>query len=91
MIDRSYLLVHLCQQLAHELAQPPAHSYQRWKENLATLGHTVAVYANGVEQPATMTGQAVDVQEDGALIVAEADGVRHAFHAADVSIRATNH
>jgi BirA family biotin operon repressor/biotin-[acetyl-CoA-carboxylase] ligase len=88
LIDRGYLLVHLCQQLAKELARTPAESYQRWKSHLATLGHTVAVYANGPEQPATLVGQAVDVQDDGALIVVDATGTQHRVHAADVSLRA---
>jgi BirA family biotin operon repressor/biotin-[acetyl-CoA-carboxylase] ligase len=88
LIDRGYLLVHLCQQLAKELTLTPAESYQRWKSHLATLGHMVAVYANGPEQPATLVGQAVDVQEDGALIVVDATGTQQRVHAADVSIRA---
>jgi BirA family biotin operon repressor/biotin-[acetyl-CoA-carboxylase] ligase len=87
LVDRSYLLVQLCRQLAEGLTLTPAQSYQQWKENLATLGQTVAVYAQGTEQAATLTGRAVDVQEDGALVIEDGAGNRHAFHAADVSIR----
>lgn len=89
IVDRSYLLVHLCRQLAEALALAPAETYRLWKSHLATLGQSVAVYPQGVEQPPTLTGQAIDVQEDGALIVQDASGTRHSFHAADVSIRVT--
>jgi BirA family biotin operon repressor/biotin-[acetyl-CoA-carboxylase] ligase len=89
LIDRSALLIQLCQQLAEELSRSPMQSHQQWKSNLATLGHTVAVYQQGVEQPATLTGQAVDVLEDGSLVVVDETGARHTFHAADVSVRAT--
>ena len=88
LIDRSYLFVHLCQQLATGLTLSPATIYQQWKTHLATLNQNVAIYANGTEQPATLIGRAVDAQEDGALVIQDADGTRHTFHAADVSIRA---
>jgi BirA family biotin operon repressor/biotin-[acetyl-CoA-carboxylase] ligase len=88
LVDRGYLLVHLCRQIAEALTRPPAEQYQRWKRHLSTLGQTVAVYSQGVEEAPTLTGQAVDVQEDGALVVLDASGTRHAFHAADVSVRA---
>ena len=90
LIDRSELLVQLCQQLAAALMLTPDENYQRWKSHLATLGHQVAVYQGGVEQPVTLTGQAVDVQADGALVVVDDAGTRHTFHAADVSIRAAS-
>lgn len=88
LIDRSALLVQLCQQLAEEVSRSPMQSYRQWKSNLATLGHTVAVYQQGVEQPATLSGQAVDVLEDGSLVVVDETDTRHTFHAADVSVRA---
>jgi BirA family biotin operon repressor/biotin-[acetyl-CoA-carboxylase] ligase len=87
LIDRSYLLVHLCQHLAEELTVTSAESYRRWKSHLATLGHQVAVYTQGLEQPPALSGQAVDVQEDGALVVEDAAGQQHIFYAADVSVR----
>jgi BirA family biotin operon repressor/biotin-[acetyl-CoA-carboxylase] ligase len=92
-IDRSYLLVHLCRHLSEMLAQSPAEIYQQWRSHLATLGQTVAVYdragyTQGVVQTPTLIGQAVDVQEDGGLVVLEANGERHTVYAADVSIRA---
>jgi BirA family biotin operon repressor/biotin-[acetyl-CoA-carboxylase] ligase len=89
LIDRGYLLVHLCQQLAIALETPPAETYRRWKDHLSTLNHPVTVYEQGVERPPTLAGQAVDVREDGALVVVDDAGTRHTFHAADVSIRAT--
>lgn len=88
VINRSELFVHLCQQLAQELTLPPAESYRRWKTHLATLSQRVAIYQQGVEAPATLVGQAIDTQEDGALIVVDDSGTRHTFYAADVSIRA---
>jgi BirA family biotin operon repressor/biotin-[acetyl-CoA-carboxylase] ligase len=89
LIDRSYLFVQLCQRLAEGLTLLPAESYHHWKSHLATLGQTVAVYPHGLEQSATLVGQAIDVQEDGALVVEDAAGTRHIFYAADVSIRPT--
>ncbi|MCC6457635.1 MAG: biotin--[acetyl-CoA-carboxylase] ligase [Caldilineaceae bacterium] len=88
IIDRSYLLVELCRQLAEGLALPPTESYRRWKAQLSTLGQSVAVYPHGPTEVAILTGQAIDVQEDGAIIVEDATGARHTFHAADISIRA---
>ncbi len=90
LIDRSDLFVHLCQQIAVGLTRTPTASYQQWKAHLATLGQNVAVYTNGLAQPATLIGKAIDVQEDGALVVEEATGRQHTFYAADVSIRAAN-
>ena len=94
LIDRGLLLVHLCQHLAKELTLAPAESYQQWRANLNTLDHTVAVYAQGSETQhaapsATLVGQAIDVQTDGALVVLDEHGKHHTFHAADVSVRAT--
>ncbi len=89
VVDRSALLVQLCRQLAEALADTPAQNFARWKAHLATLGHAVAVHPIGVEQRAMLTGKAVDVQEDGALVVVDEAGNRHTFHAADVSIRPT--
>jgi BirA family biotin operon repressor/biotin-[acetyl-CoA-carboxylase] ligase len=87
LVSRERLLVHLCQQLAEGLMCPPTAIYQQWKSHLATLGHTVAVYAQGVEAPAALVGHAVDVLESGALIVVDDGGTTHTFHAADVSVR----
>jgi BirA family biotin operon repressor/biotin-[acetyl-CoA-carboxylase] ligase len=87
LIDRSYLLVQLCQRLTEGLTLSAAESYQRWKSHLATLGQQVALYANGTEQPATLVGRALDVQSDGALVIEDEEGKHHTFHAADVSIR----
>lgn len=87
LIDRSYLLVQLCHRLTEGLTLSAPESYQRWKSHLATLGQQVAVYPNGPEQPATLVGRAIDMQNDGALVIEDADGKRHIFHAADVSIR----
>jgi BirA family biotin operon repressor/biotin-[acetyl-CoA-carboxylase] ligase len=88
-IDRSALLIHLCTALSASLTQTPAAIYQEWKGHLSTLGHTVAVYATGVEQGPTLIGKAVDVQEDGALVVMDETGAKQAFYAADVSVRVT--
>lgn len=91
-IDRSELLIQLCRQLAQSLTLTTPESYQQsyhqWKSNLATLGQSVAIYANGTEQPPTHIGQAIDVQEDGALIIQDESGTSHTFYAADVSVRA---
>ena len=89
LIDRSYLLVLLCQALTHAFTRSTTENYLQWKAQLNTLGQTVAVYAQGIEEAATLTGQAVDVQDDGALVVVDETGAAHAFHAADVSVRVT--
>jgi BirA family transcriptional regulator, biotin operon repressor / biotin---[acetyl-CoA-carboxylase] ligase len=89
LVDRSYLLVELCEQLAAGLTLPPAEIYRRWKARVSTLGQPVAVYPHSLEQKASLTGRAIDIQEDGAIIIEDATGTRHTFHAADVSIRAT--
>lgn len=89
LIDRNELLIHLCTALSTGLAQTPIAIYQAWKSHLATLGHTVAVYATGVEQSPTLIGKAVAVQEDGALVVLDQTGAKQTFYAADVSVRVT--
>lgn len=94
LIDRSYLLIELCRHLAEGLTLPAAESYQRWKARLTTLGQTVSVYPHNLAQQspeptATLTGRAIDVQEDGAIIIEDATGTQHIFYAADVTIRPT--
>jgi biotin-(acetyl-CoA carboxylase) ligase len=86
-VSRETLLVHLCQQLAEGLMRPPTAIYQQWKAHLATLGQTVAVYPQGVEAQPTLIGHAIDVLENGALVVVDEAGTAHTFHAADVSVR----
>lgn len=87
LIDRNALLIHLCTALSAGLQQTPKAIYQAWKSHLSTLGHTVAVYASGVEISPTLIGKAIDVQEDGALVVLDGTGAKQEFYAADVSIR----
>jgi BirA family biotin operon repressor/biotin-[acetyl-CoA-carboxylase] ligase len=86
-LDRTELLALLCEALSHSLAQSPAAIHHQWATQLITLGQAVAVYHDPAAHTPTLTGQAVAVAADGALIVADDAGIRHTVHAADVSIR----
>ncbi len=57
--------------------------FDTWKARLVTLGQSVTVTAPGE----TFEGKAVDVEEDGALVVVRADGRRSRVEAGDVTLR----
>lgn len=58
---------------------------REWAANLVTIGQEVQVLNNGGQRQ--LTGLAVGVTEDGALVVREANGFEHSVQAGDVSIR----
>ncbi len=57
---------------------------QEWKNSSMTLGRRVSV-----SQPAGsfFTGKAIDIREDGALVVQGADGTQKHFHAGEVTLK----
>jgi BirA family biotin operon repressor/biotin-[acetyl-CoA-carboxylase] ligase len=57
--------------------------FEAWKRRLVNLGQQVKVIA----PDRTFEGRAVDVEDDGALVVLTADGVRQRVEAGDVSLR----
>jgi biotin-(acetyl-CoA carboxylase) ligase len=60
--------------------------YNQWRPLLVGLGQRVTIHTEiGANCP--LTGVAIDVTENGELIVASDDGARHAFSAGDVSLR----
>ncbi|GIV78771.1 MAG: biotin--[acetyl-CoA-carboxylase] ligase [Litorilinea sp.] len=87
VVDRTDLLIGLCQVLAARLMDEPAAVFQAWQERLVTLGQTVGVYTRGLDQEPTLVGQAVGVTPQGELVVMDRTGQRHTFSAGDVSIR----
>ncbi len=89
IVDRTQLLALLCEELSRGLHQSPAEIHAHWSAHLATLGQAVHVYTAEEGRTPTLTGQAVAVDSDGALIVEDDQGVRHTIHAGDVSVRPT--
>jgi BirA family biotin operon repressor/biotin-[acetyl-CoA-carboxylase] ligase len=61
--------------------------FEAWKERLITLGREVTATGAGE----TLRGIAVDVDNDGALIVETAPGVRERVEAGDVTLSASVH
>ncbi|MHB1420006.1 MAG: biotin--[acetyl-CoA-carboxylase] ligase [Bacillota bacterium] len=59
---------------------------ERWKELNITLGQQVTV----TTFQDSFTGTAVDVLEDGALVVQGDDGIKRVFQSGDVSVRSRN-
>lgn len=57
--------------------------FETWKSRLVTLGRAVTVTA----PDGSFQGEAVDVEEDGALVVVRADGTRQQVEAGDVTVR----
>lgn len=87
-VDRALLLEHLCRRLAVWLDAAPEAVQAGWRARLATLGQAVAVYDNGPGAAPSLRGRAVDVGDDGALVVMDAAGRLHHIYAADVTLRA---
>ncbi|HXF63859.1 MAG TPA: biotin--[acetyl-CoA-carboxylase] ligase [Caldilineaceae bacterium] len=85
-VDRTDLLIHLCRALGPWLATPADGLLAAWRARLSTLGQPIAVYEQGQTTP-LLTGLAVDVDASAVLVVQDAEGVRHAIHAGEVSLR----
>ncbi len=59
-----------------------AEPFEAWRSRLVTLGKAVVASGAG----AAVRGVAVDVTEDGALLIETPDGVRHSVFAGDVTL-----
>ncbi|MCC6167680.1 MAG: biotin--[acetyl-CoA-carboxylase] ligase [Caldilineaceae bacterium] len=86
-IDRTALLIALCQAFAAALERPPHQLRTDWRDRLSTLGRRVALYARPDDPTPVLTGQAVDVDVDGALLLQDDQGRRHTVHAGDLALR----
>jgi BirA family transcriptional regulator, biotin operon repressor / biotin---[acetyl-CoA-carboxylase] ligase len=84
-VDRTTLLITLCEQLAIAQQEPTAALYRAWRDRMAMLERVVAVYSPPAPTP--VIGTAVDVLPDGRLLLIDGAGRRHFFEAADVSLR----
>lgn len=83
-VERTALLIALCRQLSAWVAAEPDELYATWRSMLQTLGQSVTVRSVEGEY----TGMAVEVTEDGALVVEGEGGERRTFSAGDVTLRA---
>ena len=84
-VAREELLARFCNHFEALYEQALAGSrapFQAWRERLVTLGREVV--ATGARE--TIRGVAVDVDEDGALVIAQADGRRVRVEAGDVTL-----
>lgn len=82
--DRSALLVAVCRRLDANL-DTPARAMAAWRGHLLTLGRHVSVRT--LDGSAAVSGRAVDVDDEGNLVVELPDGQRRHFNAGDVTLR----
>jgi BirA family biotin operon repressor/biotin-[acetyl-CoA-carboxylase] ligase len=85
-VPREEVLAAFCNEFEPLYEQAIAGSsepFQTWKSRLVTLGQDVTVSA----PDGAFSGRAVDVEEDGALIVLTGDSQRVRVEAGDVSVR----
>ena len=88
-IDRTALLVALCRAW-EELVSPdasPHDIYHEWRNLLLTLGQPVTAHLYADHGTLKITGRAVDVTRDGALVVVDDAGNTHVLDAGDVTTR----
>jgi BirA family transcriptional regulator, biotin operon repressor / biotin---[acetyl-CoA-carboxylase] ligase len=89
-IDRSDLLIALAQ-VWNELLGPMQADhdiYHEWRSLLYTLGQPVTVHQHGHNSDHAVSGTAVDVTPDGALVVMDPMGHSYTFGSGDVTTRA---
>ncbi len=85
-VPREELLAAFCDHFEARFEESKTGSrapFEAWKQRLATLGSEVV--ATGVE---TIRGVAVDVNDDGTLVIELPDGTRHTVEAGDVTLTA---
>jgi BirA family biotin operon repressor/biotin-[acetyl-CoA-carboxylase] ligase len=85
-MPREELLAVICNEfepLYEEALAGSREPFETWKSRLVTLGREVTVAA----PDSSFEGKAVDVEDDGALIVSLADGSRRRVEAGDVLVR----
>ena len=83
-VPREELLAAFCDHFEERFEESKAGSrapFEAWKQRLATLGSEVV--ATGAE---TIRGVAVDVNDDGTLVIETPDGARHTVEAGDVTL-----
>jgi BirA family biotin operon repressor/biotin-[acetyl-CoA-carboxylase] ligase len=88
-LPRELLLAAFCdhvERLYEEAASGSRRPFEAWKTRLVTLGREVNATGGGQ----TLHGSAVDVTDDGALLIETADGARHAVEAGDVTLSGEN-
>lgn len=85
-IPREEVLAAFCNEfepLYEKALEGSREPFATWKARLVTLGQSVKVASSG----RTFEGEAIDVEDDGALVVVTADGRRERVEAGDVSVR----
>lgn len=87
-LDRTTLLIALCKAWEELLSSHASlHDiYHEWRNLLLTLGQPVTVMLHG-DSDRRLTGVAVDVTADGALVVTDEAGHAHLLDAGDVTTR----
>jgi BirA family biotin operon repressor/biotin-[acetyl-CoA-carboxylase] ligase len=84
-LPRELVLAAFCdhvERLYEEAASGSRRPFEAWKQRLVTLGREVNATGGG----RTLRGVAVDVTDDGALVIETADGARHTVEAGDVTL-----
>jgi BirA family transcriptional regulator, biotin operon repressor / biotin---[acetyl-CoA-carboxylase] ligase len=84
-LPREVLLAAFCdhvERLYEEAASGSRSPFEAWKRRLVTLGREVVATGGGQE----LRGTAVDVNDDGTLVIETADGARHTVEAGDVTL-----
>lgn len=83
---RDQLLALVCREVYRSCLVWDQHQFDRvlwvWREHSTILGHQLTVIRGGE----TITGRAVDLDTDGALIIQDSDGNRHVLHSGEVTL-----
>jgi BirA family biotin operon repressor/biotin-[acetyl-CoA-carboxylase] ligase len=84
-LPRELILAAFCdhvERLYEEAASGSRRPFEAWKQRLITLGREVNATGGGQ----TLHGIAVDVTDDGALVIERPDGEKHTVEAGDVTL-----
>jgi BirA family biotin operon repressor/biotin-[acetyl-CoA-carboxylase] ligase len=82
-VPREEILAAFCnhfESLYEEALSGSLRPFEAWRDRLVTIGRNVVTEVDGI----SLAGRAVDVAEDGALIIERADGRRERIEAGDV-------
>ncbi len=89
-VDRPALLARLLSRIDHWAARIAERSLlSAWSGRLATIGQHVTVHTMDASQQREISGQALDVEDDGALILQADDGSTQRVLAGDVTLTTT--
>jgi BirA family biotin operon repressor/biotin-[acetyl-CoA-carboxylase] ligase len=86
-VPRELVLAAFCDQferLYEEACSGSRKPFEAWKQRLVTLGSEVSASGGG----RALRGVALDVNEDGALLIETPDGARHPVESGDVTLTA---